>query len=193
MRARAASRKAASVSTATKDQPRSGPLPEVPEVREGAEVSDAGAAFSSPRSLKISMRRSASSRRAWQKRDSSTPRSYSARDCSRVKSPSSSFLTIDSSSAIAASKPLIDVSEALEASTVHPHSRNQLFVSRTSQSSSPRASVTRTRSPRPVCRASRMMAVRSAFQQTAYPRPRTASGLRTSSRPANSRRCRSAR
>ena len=36
---------------------------------------DAGAGFNSPRSLTISMRRSASSSREWQKRDSCTPRS----------------------------------------------------------------------------------------------------------------------
>src|SRR5262245_54132670 len=57
------------------------------------------------------MRRSASSRRAWQKRERCTPRSYSRSDSSRGRSPSSSFLTTASSSAIAASKSLMVVSD----------------------------------------------------------------------------------
>src|SRR5687768_4237614 len=61
----------------------------------------------SPRSLRISMRFSASSSRVWQKRESCTPRSYSSSDFSSARSPSSSFLTIVSSSAIAVSKSLI--------------------------------------------------------------------------------------
>src|SRR6478672_8890445 len=76
--------------------------------REESSVSVEGAGFNSPRSLRISMRRSASSRRAWQNRESWTPRSYKASDCSSARSPSSSFLTIDSSSAMAASKSLMD-------------------------------------------------------------------------------------
>ena len=48
---------------------------------------DAGAGFSSPRSLRISMRRSASSSRAWQKRDSCTPRSYKAERLFERRSP----------------------------------------------------------------------------------------------------------
>src|SRR5687768_39496 len=67
----------------------------------------APAGFRSPRSLRISMRFSASSIRVWQKRDSCTPRSYSSSDFSSARSPSSSFLTIVSSSAMAASKSLI--------------------------------------------------------------------------------------
>ena len=53
------------------------------------------------------MRRSASSSFAWQKRESCTPRSKSASDFSSARSPSSSFLTIVSSSAIADSKSLM--------------------------------------------------------------------------------------
>src|SRR4030095_16660493 len=58
----------------------------------------------------------------------------------------------------------------------------------TAQSSSPCSSLTCTRSPRSTAAASRMMAVRSSFQQTAYPRARTASGLRLSSRAAAPRK-----
>ena len=60
----------------------------------GVGVERRGAGFSSPRSSRISIRRSASSSRAWQKRDSCTPRSYSSSDVSSGRSPSSSFLTI---------------------------------------------------------------------------------------------------
>ncbi len=43
--------------------------------RSSPATSDAGAGLTSPRSFRISMRRSASSSRAWQKRESCTPRS----------------------------------------------------------------------------------------------------------------------
>ena len=73
----------------------------------GVGASDAGAGLISPRSLRISMRRSASSSLEWQKRDSCTPRSKSSSDFSSARSPSSSVLTIVSSSAIADSKSLM--------------------------------------------------------------------------------------
>src|SRR4051812_35281198 len=60
-----------------------------------------------PRLLRISPRRSASSSFAWQKRESCTPRSNSASDLSSARSPSSSVLTIVSSSAMADSKSLM--------------------------------------------------------------------------------------
>ena len=44
-------------------------------LNERGDLRPAGAALSSPRSLTISMRRSASSSREWQKRDNCTPRS----------------------------------------------------------------------------------------------------------------------
>ena len=49
-------------------------------VSPGSRPSDAGAGLTSPRSLRISMRRSASSSLAWQKRESCTPRSNSSSD-----------------------------------------------------------------------------------------------------------------
>ena len=70
-------------------------------------ASAAGAGLISPRSLRISMRRSASSSFEWQKRDSCTPRSNSASDFSSARSPSSSVFTIVSSSAMADSKSLM--------------------------------------------------------------------------------------
>src|SRR5207248_11039243 len=66
-------------------------------------------------------------------------------------------------------------------------------LSRTSQFNSPFSSVTRTPSPRCTDSASRIIRVRSSFQQTAYPRPRTASGLSASSRLAQAPGCACAR
>src|SRR6185436_16924475 len=69
---------------------------------------------------RISMRRSASSRRAWQKRERCTPRSYSCKEDSSGRSPSSSFFTMVSSSAIAASKSLMVESTCVRPPRLQP-------------------------------------------------------------------------
>src|SRR3954466_2387463 len=68
---------------------------------------DGGAGLASRQSGGILTLRSRSSSFAWQKRESCTPRSNSSSDFSSARSPSSSRLTIVSSSAIADSKSLI--------------------------------------------------------------------------------------
>ena len=117
------------------------------------------------------MRRSASSSFAWQKRESCTPRSKSSSERSSARSPSSSFLTIVSSSAIAASKSLM-VGESARFYGSGFQSRFQRFhgskVPRTSQLSlASRERDLDAVAGRRAATASRRIAVRSSFQQTA--------------------------
>ena len=128
--------------------------------------SDAGAGLISPRSLRISTRRSASSSFEWQKRESCTPRSNSSSDFSSARSPSSSVLTIVSSSAMADSKSLIVGSMLLVFNWTYRHVRSccrqllelavLLFASRSTRALDLAVrSVTCTRSPGDVARCGR--------------------------------------